>query len=144
MDIDHIEREVLIDAPAERVWAKVTAFPWVNDTTPGAFDLREGEVVVAEHSEYGKFPMLMERVEPGRFLAYRWASAFPGQEPVAGNSTRVELTLTEEDGRTRLRVVEAGFAALPEEHRRPAFDDNTHGWTDQLERLRQRVEQQAG
>ncbi|WP_199430791.1 SRPBCC domain-containing protein [Qaidamihabitans albus] len=144
MDIDRIEREIMIDAPAERVWSKLVEFAWVNDTAPGAFEPREGEVLVAEHSRYGKFPMLVEKVEPSRYLAYRWASAFPGQETVEGNSTRVEFTLTEEAGRTRLHLLESGFAALPEASRRPAFDDNTHGWTDQLDALRRRVERPAG
>ncbi|SFQ45082.1 Uncharacterized conserved protein YndB, AHSA1/START domain [Amycolatopsis arida] len=145
MDIDRIERDVLIAAPPERVWTKLVEFAWAD--TGGSrvgVEPRPGERFVAENPEHGKFPIVVERVERPRHLAYRWASAFAGQEPAAGNSTLVEFTLIEEAGGTRLAVVESGFAGLPAESRRGALDDNTRGWTEQLDALRQRVEAAAG
>jgi uncharacterized protein YndB with AHSA1/START domain len=72
----------------------------------------------------------MEKVDPPKYLAYRWNSAFPGEELREDNSTLVEFTLTPEAGGTRLRVVESGFAALPtsEENRRNVIKDHTAGW----------------
>jgi hypothetical protein len=51
--------------------------------------------------------------------------------------------LTPEGGKTRLRVVESGFAALAgsEELRRQAVKDNTGGWPQELDALKTRAEQ---
>jgi uncharacterized protein YndB with AHSA1/START domain len=147
MSEDRIERETLIAAPLERVWSLV-AEPgfWVADkaSLPGTV-AREGASMVAKNAEYGDFPIRVEKVEPPTYLAYRWASAFPGEELRPDNSTLVEFTLTPEGGRTRLRVVESGFAALAgsEELRRRALRDNTGGWPKELDALRGRAEQPA-
>ncbi|WP_369383006.1 SRPBCC domain-containing protein [Streptomyces sp. cg36] len=147
MSEDRIERETLIEAPLERVWSLV-AEPgfWVADkaSLPGTV-AREGETVVAKNPEYGDFPVRVEKVEPPTYLAYRWASAFPGEELREDNSTLVEFTLTPEDGRTRLRVVESGFSALAgsEELRGRAVQDNTGGWQQELDALKTRAEQPA-
>jgi uncharacterized protein YndB with AHSA1/START domain len=55
----------------------------------------------------------------------------------------VEFTLTPEGDKTRLRVVESGFAALAgsEELRRQAVKDNTGGWPQELDALKARAEQ---
>lgn len=145
---DRIERETLIEASVERVWSLV-AEPgfWVADegTLTGVV-AREGETVVAKHAEYGEFPVRVEKVQPPTYLAYRWASAFSGQVPDGGNSTLVEFTLTAEGDRTRLRVVESGFASLSgsEEMRGNALRDNTGGWPQVLAAFKARVEKQAG
>jgi uncharacterized protein YndB with AHSA1/START domain len=145
MSEDRIERETLIAAPLERVWSLV-AEPgfWVADkaSLPGTV-AKEGESMVAKNAEYGEFPVRVEKVEPPTHLAYRWASAFPGEELREDNSTLVEFTLTSEGDKTRLRVVESGFAALrgSEELRRQAVKDNTGGWPQELDALKTRAEQ---
>ncbi|GAA2466515.1 SRPBCC domain-containing protein [Streptomyces mauvecolor] len=142
-----IERETLIEASLERVWSLV-AEPgfWVADkaSLPGTV-AREGETMVAKNPEYGDFPVRVEKVDPPTYLAYRWASAFPGEELREDNSTLVEFTLTPEEGRTRLRVVESGFAALAGsvELRGRAVEDNTGGWHQELDALKARAEQPA-
>src|SRR3954454_20738675 len=114
MSEDRIERDTLIAAPLERVWSLV-AQPgfWVADkaSLPGTV-AREGESLVAKHPEHGDFPVRVEKVDPPTYLAYRWTSAFPGEELRKDNSTLVEFTLTPEGDQTRLRVVESGFLAL--------------------------------
>jgi uncharacterized protein YndB with AHSA1/START domain len=148
MSDDRIERETLIAAPLERVWSLV-AEPgfWVADKAnlPGTV-ARQGESVVARNAEYGDFPVRVEKVEPPTYLAYRWASAFPGEDLREDNSTLVEFTLTREGDQTRLRVVESGFAALAasEELRSQAVKDNTGGWPQELDALRARAEQSSG
>ena len=145
MSEDRIEREVLIAAPLERVWSLV-AEPgfWVADkaTLPGTV-AREGESMVAKDAEHGDFPVRVEKVVPPTYLAYRWASAFPGEELREDNSTLVEFTLTSEGDKTRLRVVESGFATLAgsDELRRQAVEDNTGGWPQELDALKTRAEQ---
>ncbi|MEV4189424.1 SRPBCC domain-containing protein [Streptosporangium canum] len=147
MSEDRIERETLIAAPLERVWSLVTepGF-WVADqANPPGTVAEEGESTVAKNAEYGDFPVRVERVEPPTYVAYRWASAFPGEELREDNSTLVEFTLTPEGGKTRLRVVESGFAALAgtEELRRQAVKDNTGGWPQVLDTLGTRAEQSS-
>jgi uncharacterized protein YndB with AHSA1/START domain len=144
MSEDRIEREAVIAAPLEQVWPLV-AQPgfWVADpaSLPGTV-AREGESMVAKNAEYGDFPVRVDKVEPPTYLAYRWASAFPGEELREDNSTLVEFTLIPEGDRTRLRVVESGFAALAgsEELRRQAMKDNTGGWPQVLDALKARAE----
>ncbi|MFI7705238.1 SRPBCC domain-containing protein [Nonomuraea sp. NPDC049480] len=145
MSEDRIEREILIAAPLERVWSLVTepGF-WVADEGSLAGTVaKEGESIVAKNTEYGDFPVRVEKVEPPTYVAYRWASAFAGQELREDNSTLVEITLTTEDGQTRLRVVESGFAALAgsEDLRRQALKDNTSGWPQVLDAFKKRAEQ---
>ncbi|MEV4430413.1 SRPBCC family protein [Streptomyces sp. NPDC049602] len=147
MSEDRIEREILIDAPLERVWTLV-AQPgfWVADEASLAGTVaREGESMVARNPEYGDFPVRVEKVEPPAYLAYRWASAFPGEGLTDGNSTLVEFTLAPEGSGTRLKVVESGFAALagPEELRAKAVRDNSGGWPQVLDAFKKRVEQSS-
>lgn len=144
MSNDRIERDTLISAPLERVWTLVAqpAF-WVADkaSLPGT-TAKEGETLIAKNPEYGDFPVRVEKVQPPTYLAYRWASAFPGEELRDDNSTLVEFTLTEEGDQTRLRVVESGFATIvaTDELRSQAVKDNSGGWTEELEALKVRAE----
>ncbi|WP_330250387.1 SRPBCC domain-containing protein [Nocardia sp. NBC_00565] len=145
MSEDRIERETLINASLERVWSLV-AEPgfWVGDEASVSGTVAvEGTSIVAKNAEYGDFPVRVEKVDPPKYLAYRWASAFPGEELRDDNSTLIEFTLTEEGGQVRLRVVESGFAALAgsEELRSKAVQDNSGGWPQVFDALRKRAEQ---
>jgi uncharacterized protein YndB with AHSA1/START domain len=132
MTDDRIERETLIAAAVERVWALVAepGFWATDDESIRGTVVVEGQSLVARHSEHGDFPMRVEKSDPPHYLAYRWVSAFPGDELREDNSTLVEFFLTPEDNGTRLRVVESGFATLPtsDENRRNVIDDHTSGW----------------
>ena len=147
MSTDRIERDTLIAAPLELVWSLV-AEPgfWAADQAhlSGAV-AKEGESVVAKHAEHGDFPVRVEKVEPPTYVAYRWVSAFPGEELREDNSTLVEFTLSREGDKTRLRVVESGFAALAtsEDNRRNVIKDHTGGWPLCLDALKTRAEQPA-
>jgi uncharacterized protein YndB with AHSA1/START domain len=142
MTPDRIEREIVIDAPLEVVWAVVTEpehiGSWFSDSAE--LELRPDGKGTLVWNEHGAFPLLVERVEPPYSVAYRWARP-AGAEPRAGNSTLVEFTLSEEGERTRLRVVESGFAELEEaeEEKAKHFRENTHGWERELGELREYV-----
>ncbi|MFD7866403.1 SRPBCC domain-containing protein [Streptomyces sp. NPDC057682] len=147
MSEDRIESETLIAASLERVWSLV-AQPgfWVADkaSLPGTV-AKQGASMVARNAEHGDFPVRVERVEPPTYLAYRWTSAFPGEELREDNSTLVEFTLTPEGDGTRLRVVESGFATLAgsEELRGQNRKDHSGGWPLELDALKSRAEQPA-
>ncbi|GAA4562623.1 SRPBCC domain-containing protein [Planotetraspora kaengkrachanensis] len=147
MSEDRIERETLIAAPLERVWPLV-AQPgfWVADEESSAGTVAAaGDSTVVKNAEYGQFPVRVEKVDPPTYVAYRWTSAFPGEELREDNSTLVEFTLTQEGDHTRLRVVESGFAALAgsEELRGQAMENNTSGWPQVLDAFKTRVEKSS-
>jgi uncharacterized protein YndB with AHSA1/START domain len=138
MATDRIEREIVINASQNRVWAVLTEADhvtgWFGDLAE--VDLRPGGKMVFGWKESGNHHARVERVEPQGFFSYRWARA-TGVEPVAGNSTLVEFTLTPDGPRTRLRVVETGFASLDvsEQEKGNAVRENTEGWISELGEL---------
>jgi uncharacterized protein YndB with AHSA1/START domain len=140
MVANQIEREIVIAAPVARVWAALTEAEhvgtWFGDE--GAeVDLRPGGTMKVRWKEHGTQLTTIERVEPERYFSWRWMSP-EGQAPNADNSTLVEFSLTPEGNGTRLRVVETGFDKLdlPEEERAARFRDNTQGWGEELNELR--------
>jgi uncharacterized protein YndB with AHSA1/START domain len=140
--MDQIEREVVIDASAERVWELVTEAEhlgrWFGDA--GAeVDLRPGGAMALHWTEHGTARGRIEAVEPQRLFAFRWAPFKDpsGLDPTEANSTRVEFTLVAEGDGTRLRVVESGFDMLDcsEEQRSANLEGNTEGWRLELGEL---------
>src|SRR4051794_29296841 len=149
MDADRIEREILINAPVERVWKLITEADhlgrWFADA--GAqIDLRPGGAMVLRWRQRTSRGRVVA-VEPNSRFAYRWAPFDDpgGEEPVEGNSTLVEFTLQREGQATRLRVVETGFATLAtsDEQRASNLDGNTRGWRRELGELREHAEKVA-
>ena len=134
-----IEREIVIDAPPERVWAALTEAEHLGEWfgNDGAeVDLRPGGSVVLRWKEHGVYYSRIERVDPERFFSMRGAY-LPDEEPRPGNSTLVEFTLAPEGDGTRLRVVESGFEdlELTEEQRAQQLAGNIEGWQIELAEL---------
>lgn len=133
-----IEREVLIQAPAEVVWGTITEPDQMSQWFADSVDL----VIEPGAHGYMRFgdqggPVVVETVDPPSRFSFRWNYP-PGEEPVAGNSMLVEFTLTPEgDGRTRLRVTESGHELLdwPDVEKQRYADEHQGGWTDFLSRL---------
>ncbi len=147
MDTDRIERETLIDASLQRVWDVITSpGVWLGEGDPTGFVLREGETYAFQMGE-GKMLQVAQRIEPLRYISYRWAPypIFKGEAPRDGNTTLVEFILEAQGDQTRLRVVESGFDSLqPEaELRRKGLEDNSKGWDFVLPDLKQRAEAAA-
>jgi uncharacterized protein YndB with AHSA1/START domain len=141
---NQIEREVVIDAPVERVWELVTEAEhlgrWFADA--GAeVELRPGGAMALHWAEHGTARGRIEAVEPQRRFGFRWAPFQDprGGDPTEGNSTQVEFTLSAEGDGTRLRVVESGFERLDtsEEVRRANLEENTEGWRMELGELQE-------
>ena len=85
---------------------------------------------------HGSYRARVETVDPPHTFAFRWVRR-EHTDPVAGSSTLVVFTLSPEDGATRLRVVESGFAELawPQDERARYADENAAGWAVELEQL---------
>ena len=143
MDNDRIEREIFIDAPIQKVWDLISQPAWWVGDAPGPDKVQVDGLRVVADTKYGQFPVLIEQSEAPTYLACRWASSFPGEEPNRENSTLVEFKLTSKDEGTLLRVIESGFShlAVSEQEQRKFLEGNIHGWTMQMEVLRKRAEQ---
>ena len=146
MPQDWIEREVLIEASLERVWAVLTdaqqVAGWFGDLAE--IDLRPGGRAAFGWAQGGACQAVIQRVEPPSVFSYRWAH-LPGAEPGEGNSTVVEFTLTEVFAGTLVRVVETGFASLhaTEQEQDKAFQENADRWIAELAELKDYAERPA-
>ena len=140
MERDEVRREVVIDAPIERVWELATTprhFAAWYASGGAEIDLRPGGAMRMRWDEHGEFQAVVEVVEPPHRFAYRFARE-PDQAPRPGNSTRAELTLEAEGGRTRVTVVETGFAQLeiPPAEQGAYAEVEGQGWSAGLASLR--------
>ncbi|SEF14324.1 SRPBCC family protein [Jiangella alba] len=139
MTTDSIERDIVIAAAPERVWAIVTRAEhlgtWFADAG-ATIDLRPGGELTLTWKEYGVSRGVVETVEPHTTFAFRWA--LDDGAPGDGNSTRVVFTLTPDGDGTRLRVVESGFDGLAggPERQATSVEQNTEGWRLELDELR--------
>jgi uncharacterized protein YndB with AHSA1/START domain len=139
---ERIEREILIEAPPEVVWAVVTepehVGGWFGDSAE--IDLRPGGEAVLTWEEHGSVLARVEKVEPPHFFSFRWARPV-GADPGKGNSTLVEFSLSAEGQGTRLRVVESGFPALdwPDDEKATYAEENREGWKLELGHLQEYV-----
>jgi uncharacterized protein YndB with AHSA1/START domain len=132
---DRIERTVELAHPPAKVWAALTTAEglaaWFGEEA--AIDLRPGGL--AQMTWAGGFTarMRVERVEEPTVFGYTWhIFGLPEDDP---RRTYVEFTLEAAGTGTRLTVVESGFAQLPAEAFRKAYDGNTEGWAKELGEL---------
>ena len=135
-----IERDVLIDAPVEVVWAVVTQpehiSGWFSDSVE--LDLRPGGEIVLTWEDFGNVRGRVERVEPPHFFSFRWViPRTPDLELADDNATLVEFSLSAAGECTRLTVVESGFARLAgaEDENQGHVDSHRRGWEKELGEL---------
>lgn len=137
--MESIERELYVEARPEKVWIALTQpehFATWYAFGGAEIDLKPGGRLVMRWDEHGEYRGFVEKVEPGRRFAYRYAVE-PGIDPAPGNSNLVEFTLTPEGEGTRLRVVESGFDRLdvPVEVQAKHAEDSARGWDGGLAAL---------
>jgi uncharacterized protein YndB with AHSA1/START domain len=132
---DRIERTVEIAHPPARVWAALTTAEGLGTWFGNAatIDLRPGGAAEMTWTSGDKSSMRIERVEEPTVFGFTWAiHGLPDDDP---RRTYVEFTLEPAGSGTRLTVVESGFAQLPEDSYRQAFEANTEGWASELREL---------
>jgi len=134
-----IEREILIQAPVDVVWAVVTELEhvsgWFSDSVE--LDLRPGGEMALHWNGHGTVRGRVERVEAPQLFSFRWVVGQPGHELIDESSTLVEFRLSPEGDSTRLTVVETGFSDLAgtEDENRGHFEDHQQGWNKELGEL---------
>jgi len=132
---DRIERTVQLAHPPAKVWAALTTAEglaaWFGDQA--AIDLRPGGQARMTWSGGHTTRIRVERVEEPAVFGFTWQiSGLPEDDP---RRTYVEFTLEPAGEGTRLTVTESGFAQLPGEVFRQAYDGNSEGWAKELGEL---------
>ena len=133
---DRIEREIVIDAPLERVWSLVSEPGWwIGDgDRSGQRRWKEGDLDIIEDPRHGRFPLQTVAIEPSRYVSFRWVLEPANDGEPKPTTTLVEFWVGERDGGTVVRVVESGFATLP--NAEDAVKGNTEGWIFQMNVLK--------
>lgn len=141
MSTEAIEREMVIEAPAETVWDVITQpeqiTRWFSDTAE--VELREGGRMTLGFPEHNHtIEAVVVQVERPRVFAWRWIQN-DGDPLDDRRSTYVRFTLTEEgEERTRLAVLETGFDKVEfSGGRDPAEVRASHveGWAEHTDTL---------
>ena len=158
VSLGRIEKEVVLRAPIERVWAAISDAEqfgrWFGARFEGPF--REGtrvkarvaktemdpEVAAYQEPYVGQpFEVVVDRMDPPRHFAYRWhPGADPGHDGPDEVMTLVTFDLEEVEEGTRLTIRESGFDNLRAERRAKALEENEGGWEIQSRMIRLFVE----
>jgi uncharacterized protein YndB with AHSA1/START domain len=139
MDVpDEVRRELVVEAPLERVWRAITEPEELVHCfldRIAEIDLRPGGGFRIEWQDDEFDAGTVQIVEePSRFV-FRWHGAgFDSPE------TLVEFTLEAVEGGTRVVVVESGSSQVREEKRESAWHDNDRGWAKELGELQAYLE----
>jgi uncharacterized protein YndB with AHSA1/START domain len=140
---DSIEKEIVVRASKERVYAALTTpdqlAKWFPIGVEGTLDA--GDRPVFDFGEYGKFKIFVVAANPYDYFAYR---CVPGSvycpqgflgDVLEHPNTLVEFTLEAVAGGTRVLVKESGIAALSAEIIEKTLAGNDAGWSFMINRL---------
>jgi uncharacterized protein YndB with AHSA1/START domain len=152
---DLIEKQVLLDAPLERVWRAISDAhefgTWFGARFDGPFaagthltgriqptavdpEIAEGQ----EPYEGLTFHITVERIEPMRLVSFRWHpyAVDPEVDYSKDPTTLVVFELEETPDGTLLTIRESGFDEIPLSRRAEAFEMNEEGWEAQVTLIR--------
>ena len=129
---DRIERVVELAHPPAKVWAALTTAEglgtWFGNQA--TIDLRPGGPGKLMWDNGHAADLRVERIEEPSVFGFTWhIHGLPEDDP---RRTYVEFTLEPVAAGTRLTVTETGFAQLPDDAYRKAYDGNTEGWASEL------------
>jgi uncharacterized protein YndB with AHSA1/START domain len=144
---DRIEKRIELHASRSRVWRAIATAKefgaWFRMNIDGEF--AEGGTVRGRIThpgyEHVTVDMLVERIEPERYVSYRWhPNAIDTQVDYSAEpTTLVEFILEETEGGTAVTIIESGFDRIPLARRDEAFRMNDNGWAGQIKNLEQYV-----
>jgi len=147
---DRIEKQIVLKASPERVWRAVSDArefgAWFGvdflgqPFVPGVALIGK----LTDPPEYAgmDFNIDVAAIVPPRLISFRWHpfAGDPDYDYSGEPMTLIEFVLRPEGGGTLLTVTESGFAAIPTDRRSAAFDMNSEGWQQQLERIAKYVD----
>ena len=145
--LSRIDRTITIKAPPERVYQALTTVAelskWFQTTVEGEIAVGN-EVWMSSHGQ--RFRVVFVEMSPPRRFVWRW---HPGRvDPAVDYSkeprTTVTFTLEPNADGTLLRVSETGFDEISLARRASVYEDNTGGWTEVTQWLRDYVETPNG
>lgn len=144
-DTDRLERNVVINAPRERVWRALSNAEefgtWFGANMKGqVFALGQrarGQMTIRGHENVW-FDVIIEHIEPQALLSFRWHphAVDPAVDYSKEERTLVTFTLKDAPGNgTLLTLVESGFDKVPPHRRMEAFRMVSRGWEAQLNNI---------
>jgi uncharacterized protein YndB with AHSA1/START domain len=134
---DRIDRQIDIDAPAQRVWDLVSRPGWyvnLGSIVSNPVIRREGETDVVWHQQHGDFRLRTVSLEPPRYAAFRWIGE--PKELCSEPSTLVQFWIEDRPGGgVTPRVAESGFSSLGRDTAEwlQEREGNDAGWRDELQ-----------
>jgi uncharacterized protein YndB with AHSA1/START domain len=155
MAADSVERQILIEASLEVVWAVITEPEQISRWFSDEADIEgragaDGTLTWKPGGRGGEkdsdlvVPIRVVDAEPFRRFSFRWNHP-EGAGPDQSNSALVEFSLTEEAAGTRLKVVESGIDLVTDDEQGGAryAEEHEHGWGRHLGELRDYVAAKA-
>ncbi len=128
-----IKKEILIDAPAARVWEHITDSKKIAGwLMPNDFEARVGGEFSLDCKEGGRISCVVKEIVPPQKLVYSFQSQTTRVE------TLVTVTLATEGKSTRVTLVHSGWDALPPDQQGIA-DNFDNGWGGFLEKLQKQA-----
>jgi uncharacterized protein YndB with AHSA1/START domain len=147
MNIDRIEKQILLRATRKRVWRALsdsTEFgSWFGMRFDGPFvpgarmrgvivpTTVNAEVAQAQKAYEGiPFEITIEQMEPERLFSFRWHpnAVERGVDYSAEPTTLIVFVLADAPEGVLLTVTESGFDQIPLARRAKAFSANEQGW----------------
>ena len=139
-----IERQIDIDASAQRVWELVSEPGWwVNDGDIVPHEIsRDGTVATVTDPKHGTCRISVLELDPPRYARFGWLA---GAADVDDEETTIEFWVTETASGVQLRVRETGFDDLPvsDEQRAAMYADNLQGWQLELAAAQRHCQQEV-
>ena len=128
-----IRKEILIDAPAAKVWEHITdpkrIAGWLM---PNDFAAKLGQAFYLDCDQQGRILCVVKEIVPQKKLVYSFESRVTKVE------TLVTITLAPEGKGTRVTLVHSGWDALPPDERGIA-DGFSDGWGKALEKMYEQI-----
>ncbi len=138
-----IRKEIILDAPVSKVWEALTKPGYTRQymyECDAISDWRKGSPLIWKGHKDGKVYVKGEIVDidPEKLLRFTTFGADSKLPDIPANYSGVTYTLTPEDGKTKLIVIDGDFAKIADGEAR--YKDSVEGWNMTIPKLKAAVE----
>ena len=146
---NQIQKTIVIKAPRKKVWQALADSKefgkWFGASIQDSFKPgtpARGKIT-SKGNEHLNMEMTIDRIVPEQVISWRWhpAAIDPSIDYSQEPTTLVQFTLEDQDGGTKLSMVETGFESLPPSRRDTALKMNDEGWSTQMKNIDRYVAQ---